>query len=235
MKLLDLYEDIFQYVCKLNRAAKTQAHPELARVRGDLKVLLEQPARNASGDVHLANQVKRMELPIIFFIDNLVCTSRLKFAGDWAERRLANDCRPPELAGDDKFFELLEPDLMDPSEEASDRLAVYYVCLGLGFTGMYVGQPNRIRGYMDQIYPRISKLVDRDPKANITQQAYDYTNANILTEPPNRKITLVAIAFVFLCLTTLVVYYALYAQAVADLKDAVVDIQHHSEGNISGP
>ena len=32
MKLLELYEEIFQYVCRLNRMAKTQAHPEFARV-----------------------------------------------------------------------------------------------------------------------------------------------------------------------------------------------------------
>ena len=28
MKLLEVYEDLFQYMCCLNRTAKTQAHPE---------------------------------------------------------------------------------------------------------------------------------------------------------------------------------------------------------------
>jgi cytochrome bd-type quinol oxidase subunit 1 len=42
-----------------------------------------------------------------------------------------------QLAGDEKFFDLLEETLNDSSEDASERLAVYYTCLGLGFMGMY--------------------------------------------------------------------------------------------------
>ena len=78
MKLLELYEEFFQYVCRLNRVAKTQAHPEFATVRSEVKDLLAQVMRNASSEVQTLNQVKKLELPMIFFIDNLICTSRLK-------------------------------------------------------------------------------------------------------------------------------------------------------------
>src|SRR5512142_2712510 len=98
MKLLDLYEDFFQYICRLNRVAKTPAHPEYARVRAEIKDLLEQVVRAASADVRLLNQVKRLELSLIFFTDHLICTSRLKFATQWAQSRLAQERN--ELAGD---------------------------------------------------------------------------------------------------------------------------------------
>ena len=140
MKLLELYEDLFQYVCRLNRAAKPRRSPITPGcARGEDADGGHQPRRlrgRAAG-----NQVKRLEMPIIFFVDNVICTSRLKFAAQWAQNRLAKERN--ELAGDERFFDFLEQDLADASEDAVERLAIYYTCLGLGFTGMYQGQPEQ--------------------------------------------------------------------------------------------
>jgi type IV/VI secretion system ImpK/VasF family protein len=233
MKLLETYEDFFQYICRLNRAAKTQAQPEYARVRGEIKDLLGQVIRNASADARLLSQVKRLELPIIFFTDYLLCTSKLKFATQWAENRLAKERN--ELAGDERFFDLLEEDLKDTSEDAAERLGVYYVCLGLGFMGMYQSQPEQIRRYIEQIWPRIYPFVDRDPRTKISEEAYQHTDTRVLTEPPSSKIIFVAIAFVFLSLSVIVTSYALYAHAVHDLKQSVSTIQGEAQKAAGGP
>ena len=222
MKLLELYENLFQYVCRLNRAAKTSAHPEYARVRSEIKELFSEVDRNASGDVRLHNQTRQMELPLIFFVDNLICTSRLKFAGQWAESRMAKERN--ELAGDESFFDLLDKDLKDTSEEAVERLAVYYACLGLGFMGMYQDQPDQIRRYMEQIFPRVRHWIDSDPRTKISEEAYRFTDSRVLTEPPSNKIILVAVIFAFLSLSVLVVYYALFASAVGKLDNSVETI-----------
>lgn len=219
MKLLELYEELFQYMCRLNRAAKTSAQPDYARVRGEVKDLLEQVLRQAATDVRLLNQTKRLELPLIFFIDYLICTSRLKFASQWAGNRLAKDRN--ELAGDERFFDLLEEDLKEPSEDAAERLSVFYMCLCMGFLGMYQGQAEQVRKYIEQIYPRISAWVDRDPRTKISEEAYQFTDSRVLTEPPSNKIILVALGFVFLTLSALAIFYALYAGAVHELKTAV--------------
>jgi type IV/VI secretion system ImpK/VasF family protein len=226
MKLLELYEDIFQYICRLNRVVKTQVHPDFVRVRSEIKDLLEQTARNGSSDVRLANQVKRLELPIIFFIDNLICTSRLKFAPQWAEKRLASERN--ELAGDERFFDLLEADLKETSEEAAERLAVYYVCLGFGFTGMYVNQPDKVRSYTEQIFPRIRQWIDSDPSTKVSEEAYRHTDTRALTDPPNKKMILVVIAFAFVSLSVLVVYYGLYANAVKNLENSLDKIMENA-------
>src|SRR5882757_145299 len=110
MKLLDLYEDLFQSICRLNRASKAEGQLEYARVRSELETTLADITRNASNDVRLLNQVKKLELPMVFFVDNILCTSRLKFASQWAEDRLAVR-RHNELAGDERFFDFLEQDL----------------------------------------------------------------------------------------------------------------------------
>ena len=223
MKLLELYEEFSQYVCRLNRMAKTQAHPEFATVRSEVKDLLSQVVRNASSDVQLLNQVKKLELPMIFFIDNVVCTSRLKFASQWAEKRMATERN--ELAGDERFFvDFLEKDLTDTSEEAVERLAVYYVCLGLGFMGMYQNQPEKLRTYMEQIYARIPQWVDRDPRTKISEEAYKHTDTRILTDPPSNKIILVAIAFVFLSLSVLTICYVYYARSVQVVRESIHQI-----------
>jgi len=227
MKLLELYEDIFQYVCRLNRVAKTQAQPEFARIRFEIKDLLERAGRESLSEVRLANQVKRLELPLLFFIDNLICTSNLKFAPQWAEKRLASERN--ELAGDERFFDLLEQDLADPSEEAAERLAVYYVCLGLGFTGMYQAQPDKIRTYTEQIFPRIRHWINNDPQSKITDETYRHTDIRVLTEPPSRKIIVVLIVFVFFSLSALAMYYGLYAQAVGELKRSTTKIMENAK------
>jgi type IV/VI secretion system ImpK/VasF family protein len=222
MKLLELYEDLFQYVCRLNRAAKTQAQPEYARVRSEVRDLLDQAARAASGDAALLDQVKRLELPLIFFLDYIIRTSRLKFAVQWAENSLARDRN--EMAGDERFFDMLEEDLKEPSEAAAGRLAIYYLCLGLGFMGMYQSQPDQIRRYIEQIFPRIRQWIDSDPRTKISEEAYQHTDTRVLTEPPNNKIIIVALVFVFLSLSFLGIYYALYAHAVDDLRVSIKQI-----------
>ncbi len=227
MKLLESYENLFQYICRLNRAAKAQAQPEYVRVRSEIKDLLGEVSRNAAADVRLLNQVQRLELCLIFFVDNLICTSRLKFAGQWAENRLAKERN--ELAGDERFFDFLDQDLKDTSEDAVERLAVYYACLGLGFMGMYQGQADQIRQYMEQIFPRIRQWVDNDPRTKISEEAYKFTDKRLLTEPPSNKIILVAVIFGFLSLCVLIVYYALYRNAVEKLSDSMEVIVTQAE------
>jgi len=219
MKVLELYEDLFQYICRLNRVAKSDAQPDYARVRSEIKTILDDINRNSSADVRVRNQADKLELPIIFFVDNVIATSPLKFASQWAQNRLANDRR--ELAGDERFFDFFEQDKADPSEEAAERLAVYYVCFGLGFMGMYQGRPDQIRQYMDQIFPRIRQWMDSDPRTKISEEAYRATDSRVLTEPPNNKIILVALVFLFLCFASLAVYYGLYVSASSELTNAV--------------
>ena len=222
MKLLEIYENLFQYVCRLNRAAKTQSHPEYVRVRSEIKEILNEVERTASADIRLLNQVKQLELSVIFFVDNLICTSRLKMASQWADNRLAKERN--ELAGDERFFDFLDQDLKDTSEGAVERLAVYYVCLGLGFMGMYQGQPDQIRRYMEQIFPRIRQWIDSDPRTKISEEAYKFTDTRVLTEPPSNKIILVTVIFAFLSLSVMIVYYALYANALSQLSGSMTTI-----------
>ena len=67
----------------------------------------------------------------------------MQFSPQWQKEPLAFERN--ELAGDEKFFDLLEETLNDSSEEATEQLAVYHICMGLGFTGIYARQPEQLR------------------------------------------------------------------------------------------
>src|SRR5687767_5192650 len=171
MTLIELCEPLFQYICRLNRMARSGAHADHTVVREEIKAILEDIMQKSMSDMRLAAQVKKMELPLVFFVDSMIAESKLKFAGQWHSNRLA--FARNELAGDEKLFDLLEDTMQDSSEDASERLAVYYTCMGLGFCGMYVGQQDYLRGKMMAIAPRIRHLIDADQSARICAEAYE--------------------------------------------------------------
>lgn len=238
MTLLELTEPLFQYVCRLNRLARKSgaaptgetvfvsksgaargANLEYTLVRNDIKAILEDMQQKAEKDFKLSSQLKKVELPLLFCVDSLISESSLGFAAEWNRNRLAFDRN--ELAGDEKFFDLLEEDTKDQSEEASERLAVFYTCVGLGFTGFYFKQPEFLRKTMLSIAPRIRRWVDPDETAKICADAYEATDTRELTEPPSRKVLVVSLIFVCLTAAAVVSYVWLYRQSARELNDSL--------------
>ncbi len=245
MTLLELTEPLFQYICRLNRLArKSGAKPtgetvffskgtlsrganlEYTAVRNDLKAILEDLQQKAEKDFKLGSQFKKVELPLLFFLDSMISESRLAFAAQWNQKRLAYDLN--ELAGDEKFFDLLDEELKDPSDEASERLAVYYVCIGLGFTGIYFKQPEFLRKTMLSIAPRVRRWLDADESARICVDAYEGVDTRNLTEPPSHKLLVIGIIFVCFIVATLISYILLYRQSSNELNRSFDVILQHN-------
>lgn len=247
MTLLELTEPLFQYVCRLNRMARKSgivptgettffskaattapargANLDYTVARNDIKAILEDMHQKAEKDFRLASQLNKVELALLFFLDSLISESTLGFAAEWNKNRLAYDRN--ELAGDEKFFDLLDEDMKDSSEEASERLAVYYICIGLGFTGIYFKQPEFLRKTMLTIAPRIRRWLDADETAKICSDSYQDVDTRDLTEPPSRKV--LAISLMFLCLTVaaLASYVWLYHQSTRALNSSFYAIQQN--------
>src|ERR1043165_8585550 len=129
MTLLQLTEPLFQHVCRLNRfarrggAAKSTGDdttyislkPERAKAaasaaaktagldytvaRSEIKALFEDMMLKAASDMRLSQQVRKVELPLIFFVDSMISESTLAFAAQWNQNRLAYERQ--ELAGDE--------------------------------------------------------------------------------------------------------------------------------------
>src|SRR6516164_4908403 len=154
MTILELCEPLFRKICLLNRLGrKGGGSLNYEPLRLEIEELFSQARQVSQEDAELRLQWQKLELPLIFFVDSMISESGLPLAPTWNRNRLAYDRK--ELAGDEKFFDLLDETLADPSDEASQRLLVYYTCIGLGFTGWYASQPEYLRGKMLDLSQRI--------------------------------------------------------------------------------
>ncbi len=218
--LLEACEPLFQYVCRLSRSARKGATPDPAVVRAEIRQLLGELTSTLRGTRELSVHADKIELPLIYFVDYTIKESSLPWARDWKELAFERD----RFAGDQEFFDLLEQELSDPSEQATERLGVYYTCLGLGFQGFFVGQPEYLRRKMTEIHARIRGRVDADQAARICPEAYEHTDTSDLVTPPSRSLAGVAIALLGLVIVLVAVNGAMYAVATQELRTAFHDI-----------
>jgi type VI secretion system protein ImpK len=217
MTLLELCEPFFQYVCRLRRSARMGCALEMDMVRNDIKRIFSEIKANASSSVELITQYEKVELPLIFFIDFMIKESSLSFAFDWYELGREKN----ELAGDEKFFDLLDEELVETSDAATQRLAIYYTCMGLGFTGVYTGQPESIQRLMSKISARISGMMDADEKSFICPEAYENVDTRDFVEPPSAKLVGIGITLMALIVIWAVAYFCLFKWTSKDLGDSL--------------
>jgi len=217
MTLLELCEPLFQYVARLKRLARMNRSLEMSQVRSDIKRLFADMRAGASSIEGSSRQYEDVELPLLFFVDFMVKESNLSFSADWAELGRERN----ELAGDEKFFDLLDETLTDASDEASQRLAVYYTCLGLGFTGIYAGQQDSIRRFMTQIAPRISDIMDPDETSPICPEAYENVDARDFVEPAGENLGRIGIVLVGLLVLWCIASLFLFRDASEVVDDAI--------------
>lgn len=217
MTLLELCEPLFQYVCRLRRSARMGRTIEMNEVRNDIVSIFSEMKAEASSDHQLFTQYEKTELPLIFFADFMIKESDLPFAYDWVELGRERN----ELAGDEKFFDLLDADLADPSDSATQRLVVFYTCLGLGFTGVYTGQMDSIQRLISQISARISGLMDADKKSYICPEAYENVDTRDFVEPPGAKLIGIGITLAALIIIWAVAYCFLFKWTSDDLAESI--------------
>jgi type IV/VI secretion system ImpK/VasF family protein len=227
MTLLELTEPLFQYICMLNRIARNPGGENLSMdaLRPMIVQMFAEMKEGTEPDMRLASQYKRMEMPLIFFVDSMLSESKLTLAPQWNKNRLAYERN--ELAGDEKFFDLLDETLAEKGSEADERLEVYYACLGLGFQGWYAGQPEYLRKKMQEISPRIGRVLDPDQRAHMCPEAYQWTDGRDLIERPGLKVLTIGVGFLGLCLVVLAVNFFLFHTASQELANALREILRH--------
>ena len=233
MTLLETCEPLFQYCCRLNRAGRKSASFEFASVRSEILGLLEEAKSRIAADFKLAAQFKAVELHLIFFVDAMISESKLPCAKQWGKERLAY--KRDELAGDEKFFDLLDETLRDTSDEASERLTIYYTCMGLGFTGFYFSQPEFLRKKMQDISLRIRSYMESDSQARICPEAYERTDTRDLVEAPTGRVWLMLVIFLICGLTALGCNMYFFSKATGGLKESLKVILDNDPGKTPKP
>ena len=225
MTLLELCEPLLQYVCRLNRSARKGRTYEMGQVRAEIKGIFEEMKTKASSDPGLTEQYEKIYLPLVFFVDLMVKDSKLSFAQDWVE--MASELG--ELAGDERFFDLLDETLIDQSKPATERLAIFYTCIGLGFDGIYAGQQEILQRLMLKCSARIGNMMDVDEASRICPEAYENIDTRDLVEPPSKKLVGIGITFIGLIIVLLVTNIFLfkwYSDELAESLNKIVN--YHS-------
>lgn len=226
--LAELHEPLFQYICMLNRIARNPGgeNIEYAALRKIIEEMLADMENRAQVESILAQQFAKTKMPLIFFIDSMMAESQLGLAGEWHRNRMAYDHN--ELAGDEKFFDFLDDTLKQTGKEADERLAFYYTCLGLGFSGWYNGQPEYLRQKTLEVGQRVPRdLIDTNHTAKVCPEAYLHLDTRNLVEPPGLKLATMAILFGGLMLVVLVMNIYLFRTASTGLGESLRVIISH--------
>jgi type VI secretion system protein ImpK len=227
LNLVELCEPLFQYVCMLNRIARAPGEAiEFEPLQKQIKQMFEEMAQAAAVDSRLQAQFEKVRTPLIFFVDSMMAESKLGLAPQWHKNRLAYEFK--ELAGDEKFFDLLDETLAETGPEAAERLAIFYTCLGLGFSGWYAGQPEYLRKKMLDIAKRMPpQLIDTKHTERICPEAYEYADRRNLVEPPGIKLATMAILFVGFFFVVMAVNFYLFRTASTGLAESLRTILQH--------
>jgi len=227
MNLTELCEPLFNYVCRLNRLARSGQTADFDIVRADVRALFAKASEVARENAALAEQFKKVELSLIFFVDSVIAESSLPFAANWNQRRLAYERN--ELAGDEKFFDIIDETLNEQGAAADERLAIYYTCIGLGFTGWYQTQPEYLRKKMRQIAQKIKDYVDFDETEPITPESYQNTDTVNLPLPVKESLAPILIVLAGLMFLVGGINYYLFKRSSADLHQALETIVSHDQ------
>lgn len=225
MTLHDLCEPLFQVVCRINRSARKGLPLDFHQVRAEVKAMLADMKLRSNSMPGVAEQFDKVELPLIFFADSMISESSVNFARMWDNQRLAEELNPPQLGGDERFFDLLDEALADRSPGAAERLQIFYTCLGLGFTGFYTGQPEFLRRKMNEILSRLKNSGEVELTSRVCPETYENVNTSDLVEPPGVKLMGWMIGVVGLILIVLIANFALFQTGKSKLDrelDAII-------------
>lgn len=207
MNLLQLCEPTFLYICKVNRIYRSGGKLALQKVKADIADLRSDiQSKLIQEDSSLNGQFESVELPYIYFIDSMLVASGMT---EWNDERIAVT-EFNRRAGDNEFFDLLNDAEADVGEDADSKLAFYYCCIGLGFTGMYEDEPKHLQDIMQRLEPRVRVFMDRDVISRITPEAYAHTlEMNVAPETAPRYIglTLLAVGTVLAIMVSMVYLY----------------------------
>lgn len=226
--LVEVCEPLFQCVCRLNRSARKGCGPDASATRAEVKSALEE-CRARAGSAGKLEAYEGVEIVLVYFADSMIRRSSLPFAATWMDIAAERG----QLAGDEDFFDKLDTTLRDTTDEATERLGVFYTCVGLGFVGWYAGQPEVLRKKMLEMSSRLRGQTDADRSARICPEAYEHVNTADLVEPPAKRMVGVAIVLVGLALTMLGANIALYVDKHARLKASVNEIVKKSGSTAS--
>jgi type IV/VI secretion system ImpK/VasF family protein len=232
MNLAEFCAPIFTLVCELNRARARSEPVDLAKSRARcLRILseLDKKAEN-SRDVNLLRRWKRIKQPLVFFVDGMVANSQLAGRASW--QRIAHELFD-NLAGDEDFFrEHLDKVLNTDDADSRELLLVFYICLGLGYYGMYASEPGAVLERQERIRQRLGDVLEVRPDAYLCRGARNdayFADTEGLPPPADTRVAFWAVVFACALVLLSFAYATGYVLATGKLRGTLDNIVTKAE------
>lgn len=235
--LLDLIEPVFLFICGQHRVIRDRKPVTYEIVRARTDEILSAINAKVLKDPVMRQQFERIKDPLLWYIDYWFGSSGAfpALRDKWNANRLGeypNEDDEGSLSGDEAFFDHLDRTLATDvsDDQANERLAFFYVALGLGFTGLYFKpipeHHEKLRGYMGRLYPRVRRFVEANPGAKLTPEAYDYCDRRDFVAPVRDRPMIMLCAALCLVITLFIGYMYLYGRQKAELESRVQEIMN---------
>lgn len=203
MKLVELSQPLIDYIVDIYRVAQNDGKLEMVSVRRKINNYFDIMHESTLDNSEMAGELDKIKLPLIFFIDFMIKEGPFKFKSSWEE--LGREYN--ELSGDEKFFDILNDNLNDPSSLATQRLQVFYQCMGAGFTGCYSHNLEYIEKKMKVCALRIGLDSNATLQEKVSRNCYENILADKKFKDPTKKTRKIFFIILFLFLLTLLFNY----------------------------
>ncbi len=196
--LFNIVSPVLYRICDFYIYEKNGYQLQYEAFLNQIKQMLIDIRRKVEVNQTLQDDYRKIEFPLIFFIDYIVKESGFTFSHEYVP--IAHDYN--ELSGDDKFFDLLDDALT--KNESKDIIELYYIMLGLGFDGAYHREPEEVLKRMqkcrdilgDRLPVGFDEILDTGDKFKVRHNINDNFLVNYLKK---RKVILIMIVITLLC------------------------------------
>ena len=136
--ILEIVTPVLSRICDYYISEQNGYELRYEEFSAEISRLLNDARRLSEKNEALKADFRKIEFPLIFFIDYTVKESGFSFSRDYVPMAHSYN----ELSGDDKFFDLFDEAIR--VEKNPDILTLYYIMLGLGFDGAYRREPAEV-------------------------------------------------------------------------------------------
>jgi len=157
-RLEELCRPYLALVCSRGNYARSGVPVDPKALKDEMHEVLSGIRVKCEEDPLLKREFDRVEKPLAFFADYCLKESDTGLGRGWTD--LGREYN--ELSGDEKFYDLLSATLEDP--EASERLRLFYLMLGLGFEGVHRGDEEFVQRRMKLCATRFQMTDDSEAR-----------------------------------------------------------------------
>lgn len=224
---------VFEFLINFGRQLKYGAVAAPDNVRYDALTALrdaEDLARNDPATERLWNdKVKAM---MVYLIDYKMLNTEWDGRDYWFDNRFETDpdvLDHVEALGGEKFFE--DCDELQREFEVSERrerrdkdelaelLSLYFVCLRLGFKGMYHDRPQELADYTRRLFARLPAYAATRGK-ELFPEAYKHNQEIKVDYRIGMSLTILMTIFGTIIITAIVLFWFAWDAAVRDIRKA---------------